>query len=165
MNRPPQHPAAVQPTAEHGRRGRPFTPTAWLALIGASLVALAAAYSFAQDATLPKGIGPYQEVELAVDIDADLAARGEATYDSLCAACHKFGERYVGPDLEGVTQRRSPEWILNLLLNTDEMLFNDDTAYELLAEYMTPMPQLLFEEDQAFAVLEYFRLHDAQLAY
>ena len=52
-----------------------------------------------------------------------------------------------------------------MILNTNQMIFEDDTAYELLAEYMTPMPQLLLTEDQAREVLEYFRLKDAEAAW
>ena len=70
-------------------------------------------------------------------------------------------ERYVGPDMSGVTLRRAPEWILNMILNPEEMVFNDDTAYELLAEYMTQMPSMPVTHEQAFAILEYFRLTDA----
>jgi mono/diheme cytochrome c family protein len=121
---------------------------------------LLAALVFAQETTeLPKGIGPITSVELD-EIDEELADAGEATFTSLCSVCHKFGERYVGPDLLGVTERRSPEWIMNMILNTNEMIFNDDTAYELLAEYMTPMPQLPLTEDQARELLEYFRHQD-----
>lgn len=134
----------------------------WLSrvMLGA-VVVLLAALAFAQEGEeLPKGIGPISSVELG-EIDAEQAAAGEATFVSLCSACHKFGERYVGPDMLGVTERRSPEWIMNLILNTNEMIFNDDTAYELLAEYMTPMPQLPLTEEQVREILEYFRLQDA----
>lgn len=132
----------------------------------AGAVLLLGALALAQDAAppdLPKGIGPITEVTLG-EIDPAMAAAGEATFDMLCSACHKFGERYVGPDMSGVTARRAPEWIMNMILNTNQMIFEDDTAYELLAEYMTPMPQLLLTEDQAREVLEYFRLKDAEAA-
>ncbi len=132
-------------------------------LLAAAALLLVAALAIAQDAALPKGIGPVEEVVLG-DIDPELAAAGEATFNMLCSACHKFGERYVGPDMLGVTERRSPEWIMNMILNTNEMIFEDDTAYELLAEYMTPMPQLLLTEEQARELLEFFRTQDAAAA-
>lgn len=127
----------------------------------AAALLLVAALAVAQDAAdLPKGIGPISEVALG-EIDPELAAAGEATFNMLCSACHKFGERYVGPDLQGVTERRAPEWIMNLILNTNQMIFEDDTAYDLLAEYMTPMPQLPLSEEQVREILEFFRLRDA----
>lgn len=133
-------------------------------LVVAAAVALLAAAAFAQQGEeLPKGIGPIQELALPETIDDALAAEGQATFTAFCSACHKFGERYVGPDLAGVTQRRAPEWIMNMILNTNEMIFNDDTAYELLAEYMTPMAQLPLTEEQVRGILEYFRQVDAGL--
>ncbi len=153
--------AQMVSTAEevaHVRAGR------WRTLLAFALaVLLLGALALGQDAApedLPKGIGPITEVELG-EVDPELAAAGEATFNMLCSACHKFGERYVGPDMLGVTERRSPEWIMNMILNTNEMIFEDDTAYELLAEYMTPMPQLLLTEDQARELLEFFRTQDA----
>lgn len=129
-----------------------------------ALAVLVAAFALAQGdvdvSTLPKGIGPIEQVELG-EIDEAFAAEGKAVFDMFCASCHKFGERYVGPDMAGVTQRRAPEWILNMILNPEEMVFNDDTAYELLAEYMTQMPSMPVTQEQAFAILEYFRLTDA----
>lgn len=133
---------------------------AWLIVSGA--VVLANGKSDAE-ANLPKGIGPIQELELE-PIDDDMAEAGRVLFEANCAACHKFDERYVGPALAGVTERRSPEWIMNLILNTDQMLFEDDTAYELLAEYMTPMSQLPLSEEEVRSILEYFREvdHEAQ---
>ncbi len=140
------------------------TPTLrrWSLMAPLAVLLLIAALAVAQETAgdLPKGIGPITEVVLA-DIDSELAAAGETTFNMLCSACHKFGERYVGPDLLGVTERRAPEWIMNMILNTNQMIFEDDTAYELLAEYMTPMPQLMLSEEQARELLEFFRQQDA----
>src|SRR5690606_32418763 len=72
------------------------------------------------DEELRHGVGPIEEVELG-PIDPRLAARGEEIFRSLCASCHMFDQRYVGPPLRGVTQRRSPEFIMNMILNPDEM--------------------------------------------
>lgn len=145
------------------RSGRALSRSPLLMLLAA--LALVAAAAFAQEAKeLPKGIGPIQELVLPDTIDDALAAEGEATFVAFCSACHKFGERYVGPDLQGVSERRSPEWIMNMILNTNQMIFEDDTAYDLLAQYMTPMPQLPLTEEQARELLEFFRLQDANAA-
>lgn len=144
------------------RRLMTWLVTAWLVASGAFVLADGTNDSAAD---LPKGIGPIQEVKIDRDhIDDDMAEAGEALFVANCAACHKLDERYVGPALAGVTERRSPEWIMNLILNTDQMLFEDDTAYELLAEYMTPMAQLPLSEEEVRSILEYFREvdHEAQ---
>nr|AWJ66271.1 multicopper oxidase [uncultured bacterium] len=110
---------------------------------------------------LPKGVGPIQELELAEELDAELVGQGEEVFTTFCSACHKFEERYVGPDLAGVTVRRAPEWIMNMIINPDVMVMEDDTAYELFAEYMTPMANQGMSEEQARALLEFFRQYDA----
>lgn len=104
-----------------------------------------------------KGVGPVKAVNLGTGIDQALADKGKAVFESKCTACHKFGERYVGPDLAGVAERRKPEWIMNMVLNPQEMVQQDPTAKELLGEFMTPMPNQNVTEEEARAVLEYFR--------
>jgi mono/diheme cytochrome c family protein len=104
-----------------------------------------------------KGVGPVSTVSLGETIDQALADKGKAVFESKCTACHKFGERYVGPDLAGVTERRQPEWIMNMALNPQDMTQQDPTAKELLGEFMTQMPNQNLTEEEARAVLEYFR--------
>lgn len=147
----------MKPPAGHGG--------SWPLLVLVAVLTLLAAAAFAQEAggELPKGIGPIQELTVPDEIDPVLVAEGEATFTTYCSACHKIEERYVGPALAGVTIRRSPEWIMNMILNTNEMIFQDETAYELLAEYMTPMAQLPLTEEQVRGILEYFRQVDRDL--
>ena len=118
----------------------------------------------AQDEELPKGVGPIEELELSEEIDATLAEEGKGIYEQFCTACHKYDERYVGPSISGVTERRSPEWIMNMILNPDVMVMEDETAYNLFAEYMTPMANQGITEEQARAILEHFRMIDAEAA-
>lgn len=107
-----------------------------------------------------KGIGPVKSVTLG-PIDPQKAAKGEEIFKSKCSACHKLDERYVGPAIKGVTQRRSPEWILNQILNPAEMAQKDPIAKELLGTYMTQMTPQNLTEDEAKEVLEYFRQVDS----
>ena len=92
---------------------------------------------------------------LAADGDALLQAKG-------CTACHRVGgDRLVGPDLAGVTQRRSPEFIVAMIVNPDSMLANDATAKQLLGEYYTPMSNQGVTRQDAEALLEFFKSNDA----
>jgi cytochrome c len=134
-----------------------------LSFIGLSVVLLIST-AIGQDEELPKGVGPIQEIELHEEIDTALAEQGKATFEQFCTACHKFEERYVGPALQGVTTRRAPEWIMNMILVPDKMIQEDDTAYNLFAEYMTQMANQGMTEEQARAILEYFRTVDAEAA-
>ena len=105
-----------------------------------------------------KGLGPITSVELGNEIDSELAAKGMEVYDQMCTACHKSDQKYIGPTPKGILERRSPEWIMNMILNPVEMVEKDPIAKALLIEYYgAPMANQNLTEDQARAVLEYFR--------
>mgnify|MGYP001581491750 FL=1 len=108
-----------------------------------------------------KGIGPISHVELGA-LDDALATEGEALFNKMCTACHKMDARHVGPALVDVTERRTPEWIMNMILNPDEMTKKDPDAYALIAEYIAPMANQSLTEEQTRAILEYFRKYDNQ---
>jgi len=104
-----------------------------------------------------KGIGPISSITLADEIDLDLAKTGEEVYVKMCSACHKPNKRFVGPAPVGIFERRTPEWIMNMILNPEEMVQKDPIAKAMLAEYLSPMANQNLTEEQARAVLEYFR--------
>ena len=62
-----------------------------------------------------KGVGPISNITLG-KIDQAKAAQGEIIFNEKCAACHKVDNRFIGPALAGVTERRTPEWIMNIIL-------------------------------------------------
>jgi mono/diheme cytochrome c family protein len=103
-----------------------------------------------------KGVGPIDHVELG-PIDAAVVAKGQEVFDSKCAVCHKFEERYVGPALDGITKRRKPEWIMNMILNPEVMVKEDPDAKALFAEFLTPMANQNISQEDATAILTYFR--------
>lgn len=113
------------------------------------------------DPMTDKGIGPIKTIELAA-LDAKMAGEGEKMFKEKCSACHKIEERYVGPALKEVTKRRTPEWIMNMILNPSEMTEKDPIAKELLAEYLSPMANQSLKEDEARKILEYFRSVDSK---
>lgn len=104
-----------------------------------------------------KGIGPVKSITLAADIDQEMAKKGEEIYAKMCSACHKADKRFIGPAPKGILERRSPEWVMNMILNPQEMVEKDPIAKALLAEYLSPMSNQNLTEDEARAILEYFR--------
>jgi len=111
----------------------------------------------ADDPMANKGVGPITSVELG-PLDQAMADEGKAIYDQMCIACHKPNEKFIGPAPAGILDRRSPEWIMNMILNPDQMLKEDPIAKELLAEYNNvPMISQGLTEEQARKILEYFR--------
>ncbi len=110
---------------------------------------------------LSKGIGPVTEIKLDSTINSKQVAKGQEIFKTKCSACHKIEERYVGPALQDVTKRRSPEWIMNMILNPQEMLEKDPVASKLLEEFMAPMASQDLTQDEARSVLEFFRNNDS----
>ena len=104
-----------------------------------------------------KGIGPVKSIALG-EINPAMATEGEVIYKQMCSACHKPNEKFIGPAPKGILDRRSPEWIMNMILNPEEMVKVDPVAKKLLVEHnLAPMANQHLTEEQARAVLEYFR--------
>lgn len=102
------------------------------------------------------GIGPVKSVTLG-EIDEAMVAEGKALFKLKCSACHKISKRVVGPAMANVTKRRSPEWIMNMILNPEVMVEKNPIAKKLLAEYLAPMANQNLTEKEARLILEYFR--------
>lgn len=103
-----------------------------------------------------KGVGPITSISLG-EIDPALAAKGEELFTNKCTACHKIEKRFVGPALKGITEKRTPEWIMNMILVPEKMVAENEEAKKLLAEYLSPMANQSLTEEEARAILEYFR--------
>ena len=105
-----------------------------------------------------KGIGPVESVTLAAEVDQEMAAKGKEVYDRLCTACHKPTERFIGPAPQGILDRRAPEWVMNMILNPEQMVKENEQAKKLLMEYNgSPMANQNLTQEEARQVLEYFR--------
>ena len=105
-----------------------------------------------------KGVGPVKSVDLDPEIDQAMAAEGKKVYDQMCLACHRIGKKFIGPPPNGILERRTPEWVMNMILNPQEMVQKDPLANDLLKEFNgSPMSNQGLTEDQARAILEYFR--------
>ena len=105
-----------------------------------------------------KGIGPIKSIDLGATIDQKMVTQGADVYKKMCTACHRANKKFVGPSPTGILERRSPEWVMNMILNPEEMTQKDPLAKELLIEFNgSPMANQNLTEKEARAVLEYFR--------
>ncbi len=105
-----------------------------------------------------KGVGPITSVTLDSKIDEALAKNGEEVYNQMCLACHRVGKKFIGPAPDGILERRSPEWVMNMILNPEGMVKEDALAKDLLMEFNgAPMANQGLTEEQARNVLEFFR--------
>lgn len=108
-----------------------------------------------------KGIGPIDSIAISEEIDVDMARLGKELYTQKCIACHKVGSTFIGPPPNGILERRTPEWVMNMILNPVEMLQKDSLAKALFMEFDG---QLMTNQnvavEEARAMLEYFRTLD-----
>ena len=105
-----------------------------------------------------KGIGPIKSLTLDAEIDQKMVTHGADVFKKMCTACHRPDKKFIGPAPKNILERRSPEWIMNMILNPDEMTQKDPLARELLIEFNgSPMANQNLSEEDARAVLEYFR--------
>lgn len=105
-----------------------------------------------------KGVGPITSISLDATIDQDMATHGAEVFKNMCTACHRPDKKFIGPSPANILERRSPEWIMNMILNPEGMVQNDPLAKALLIEFNgSPMANQNLSQEDARAVLEYFR--------
>lgn len=104
-----------------------------------------------------------KSVELTSPLNQEWITKGKATYEMKCLACHRLDEtRLVGPGWAGVTKKRKPEWIMNMITNVDMMLETDEEAQKLLELCLVRMPNQNITEPEAREVLEFMRHNDGE---
>ncbi len=105
-----------------------------------------------------KGVGPIKSLSLPAEIDQVMVAKGAEVYKTMCTACHRAEKKFIGPAPKGIMKRRTPEWIMNMILDPEGMVKNDPLAKQLLIEFNgSPMANQNLTQEEARAVLEYFR--------
>ncbi len=105
-----------------------------------------------------KGIGPITSIDLGNKVDQEMASHGADVFKNLCTACHRSDKKFIGPSPKNILSRRTPEWIMNMILNPNEMVQKDPLAKDLLIEFNgSPMADQSVTKEDARAILEYFR--------
>lgn len=105
-----------------------------------------------------KGVGPIKNLTLPAEIDEAMVARGKDVYGKMCTACHRVDKKFIGPPPTGILKKRTPEWVMNMILDPEGMVKNDPLAKKLLIEFNgSPMANQNLTEEEARSVLEYFR--------
>ncbi|MEP0368390.1 MAG: cytochrome c [Cyclobacteriaceae bacterium] len=104
------------------------------------------------------GVGPVEAFTLPAEIDQALVSNGKKIFDTKCTACHKVDKKFIGPSPKGILSRRNPAWVMNMILVPDKMVMEDPIAKKLIADFNgSPMANQSLTEEEARAVLEYFR--------
>ena len=133
-------------------------------IIGLSLLILGIAACEDEDKNplnvfeLEDSAAPYVRIKLDETIDQAMVERGAQIFKTNCTACHKIDKRFIGPSPKGILKRRSPEWIMNMILDPELMVAEDRCAKDLLVEFNgAAMANQNMTEAQARDILEYFR--------
>lgn len=108
-----------------------------------------------------RGEGKFTSVDLGSGLDNAMADAGENIANVKCASCHKVtGEKLVGPGWKGVTDRRTPVWIMNFITNPDPMIDKDPAVQAQLEICLVRMPNQGLNDDEARKILEFMRKND-----
>ena len=95
--------------------------------------------------------------------DTALATAGAALFRSKsCTACHAYGKRLTGPDLKGVTRRRTAPWMEHQILHPDSMVTHDPLSRKLFHQYGLRMTNQGLTPEEARAIIEHFKRLDAE---
>ncbi|MEQ1676725.1 MAG: c-type cytochrome [Chitinophagaceae bacterium] len=101
------------------------------------------------------------DITLGTPLDKAMIDSGKAIYGMKCQSCHRLTEeKLVGPGWKGVTQRRQPVWVMNMITNVEMMLETDPEAQKLLELCMVRMPNQNITTDDARKILEFMRSND-----
>ena len=104
-----------------------------------------------------------KEIALTNPLNQEWVANGEKIYDSKCLSCHKLtDEKLVGPGWKDVTKRRTPVWIMNMILNVEMMLDEDPEAQLMLEQCLVRMPNQNLTEADSRQVIEFMRHNDGE---
>ncbi|MEI6817122.1 MAG: cytochrome c [Bacteroidota bacterium] len=110
-----------------------------------------------------KGIGRFTNVKLNHPLDETMITKGSAVYNAKCIACHKLSnEKLVGPGYKGVCDKRTPEWIMNFITNTNVMLDSDLVAQQLMVVCLARMPNQNLSDEDARNTLEFLLKNDGK---
>ncbi len=104
-----------------------------------------------------------KSIELTTPLKKEWVSAGEVIYESKCLACHKLSdEKLVGPGWAGVTKRREPVWIMNMITNVEMMLEKDAEAQKMLEQCLVRMPNQNVSQEDARKLIEFMRSNDGE---
>ena len=125
-------------------------------LVIASFLCLSAGVMQTAAQTKDLGVGPIKSVKLDPTLDKKMITEGKGIFNDKCALCHELDQLKIGPPLRNITKDRAPEYIMNLLLNTEAMQKADPNVKALIKKFNNIiMIDPALNEAKARSVVEY----------
>lgn len=89
------------------------------------------------------------------------AQDGAALFKAKCSACHKVdGTRMVGPGLAGVNEKRSQDWLINWIRDSQAFIASGDADAIAIFEEYNKSPMIPFadmSDEEIIAILDYIK--------
>lgn len=88
------------------------------------------------------------------------AQNGEAVFKQNCSACHSVGKgRLVGPDLKGVTSKRTEEWLTKFIKSSQGLIKSGDADAKAIFEEFgkITMPDQNLADADIKAIIEFIK--------
>lgn len=105
-----------------------------------------------------------QEAEEAaadgIPTDEGMVSAGASLFKANCTQCHEINEVVIGPALKDVHQRRSKEWLISWIRNSQKMIQEgDEQAVAVWEEYnKTAMSAFPFSDEEITSILSYIKV-------
>ncbi|HWB27271.1 MAG TPA: PQQ-dependent sugar dehydrogenase [Chitinophagaceae bacterium] len=99
-----------------------------------------------------------------ISTDSAAITAGAEIFHQNCSGCHNFRQNGIGPQLSGVTDVVSKEWLMRFIKNSEEVIASGDKyANELFTAYKKAvMPSFdTLGDDQLNAVIAFINSHKA----
>lgn len=101
-------------------------------------------------------------VSLSSIAQDDKAEAGKKLFQGNCTTCHTIGEKVIGPNLEGVTERHSEEWISSFIKNSAKMVEDGDEKAVAVWEKFNKTEMTAFEgalsDEEIGSIISYLKI-------
>ena len=97
----------------------------------------------------------------SIETDSLSIAGGQILFQENCSGCHNFQRDAIGPDLSGITELDSINWIKQFIRAPKAVIeAGDEHAKKLLASYHSLMPSFsAFKEEEINQLIAFLRTH------
>lgn len=93
-----------------------------------------------------------------LNVNVAIAQDGALLFKQNCSACHSIGGgKLVGPDLKGITKKRTKEWLTKFIISSTNLIKSGDLdAIAIYKEYNnSPMKDFPLTQEEISKILDY----------